>query len=622
MAGRKSKEAHKEAPEPQLHPLTGEAVSNPLVPDWIFEGLVTLSLTLPNLVFSGMHWYDTLHLMKWFVTLVPVGVLSVLAGARLARYGTERTGFVLDPLGTLWVGVLLFLSLQPFWAPLTSSVTFLKEWLTLGSLVALYLLTYNLFPTGNMIRVALWLANLNAAVNVLFAELQMRSLNASFPFIMNTPGYYIGNTAQQEMFGLWMAIAVLNGVYLHVAYGGQEAAGRIRQGALLRWGNLVLLAVNGWGLWNSTARGGILSLLVGFSVFALMAWRNYDRSHLRRLGAIVLVLGVVLAGSFVADKALNTGRATLMTQKTLDMIQNPGSVGLRIGIWRTSLQMFLHHPVTGVGLGHFKWNYLAAQRAMFDRYPDGEWQFTYWAHSEYLQWLCELGVFGGLLLAGMGLFWLAGFGRAVARREAFPLEILWAAGMVFLIATDAVFSRPFHRVEIAVWFAVALALSARSFLPARLSWTEVRHPAVFRAFGGLWAAVALGGLLFLGDGMLGDRYLFAATQSRDPNFKMGALDQAGKHFMSREEALEQKGYLYLLVAEANRDGRLLKPGLDLLYQAFGQRAEAKKLMDLMKGYGALGDEAKVREMTRFLKPGTFQLQKGGPASGAPRSAAP
>ena len=34
------------------------------------------------------------------------------------------------------------------------------------------------------------------------------------------------------------------------------------------------------------------------------------------------------------------------------------------------------------------------------------------------------------------------------------------------------------------------------------------------------------------------------------------------------------------------------------------------------------DEAKVREMTRFLKPGTFQLQKGGPASGAPRSAAP
>lgn len=55
MAGRKSKEAHKEAPEPQLHPLTGEVVSNPLVPDWIFEGLVTLSLTLPNLVFSGMH---------------------------------------------------------------------------------------------------------------------------------------------------------------------------------------------------------------------------------------------------------------------------------------------------------------------------------------------------------------------------------------------------------------------------------------------------------------------------------------------------------------------------------------------------------------------------------------
>ena len=88
----------------------------------------------------------------------------------------------------------------------------------MGALVALYLLTYNLFPTGNMIRVALWGANLNAAVNVVFAELQMRSLNGPFPFILNTPGYYIGNTAQQEMFGLWMAMAVLNCIYLHLSY--------------------------------------------------------------------------------------------------------------------------------------------------------------------------------------------------------------------------------------------------------------------------------------------------------------------------------------------------------------------------------------------------------------------
>lgn len=591
-----------------------------LVPDWVFEGLIAVSLIFPNLIFSGMGWYDTLHLMKWFVTLVPIGVLSVLAGIRLARYGTGRTGFVLDPLGILWLGVLLFLALQPFWAPLTSPTTFLQEWLTVGALVALYLLTYNLFPTGNMIRVALWGANLNAAVNVVFAELQMRSLNGPFPFILNTPGYYIGNTAQQEMFGLWMAMAVLNGIYLHVAYGGEEA-GRIRQGIFLRWANLALLAWNGWGLWNSTARGGILSLLVGFSVFALMAWRNFDRSHLRRLGAIVLVLGVVLAGSFAADKVLNTGRAALMTEKTLDMIQNPGSVGLRIGIWRTSLQMFHQHVLTGVGLGHFKWNYLPAQRAMFDKYPQGEWQFTFWAHSEYLQWLCELGIFGAALTGVIVLLWLGGFLRSVRRREAFPLEVLWAAGMVFLLGTDAVFSRPFHRVENAVWFVVALALSARAFLPERFSWTEIRHPSVFRVFGGLWFVVALAGLLFLGDGMVGDRYLHASLRSSDPNAKMESFLQAERHLMSREEASEQKGYLYLAMAEATHDSRYLQTGLDLIYQAFHRRGDAKKMMDLMNGYGRLGDVAKVREMTQFLKPGSFQLQRG-PVVSSPGSAAP
>ncbi len=51
-------------------------------------------------------------------------------------------------------------------------------------------------------------------INVVFAELLIRNMNGPFPFIMNVPGNYIGNTGQQEMFGLWI-VAVMNEIYLN-----------------------------------------------------------------------------------------------------------------------------------------------------------------------------------------------------------------------------------------------------------------------------------------------------------------------------------------------------------------------------------------------------------------------
>ena len=42
-----------------------------LVPWFVTFPLLLLSLTVPNLVFSGTSWFDTLHLLKWVVTAVP-----------------------------------------------------------------------------------------------------------------------------------------------------------------------------------------------------------------------------------------------------------------------------------------------------------------------------------------------------------------------------------------------------------------------------------------------------------------------------------------------------------------------------------------------------------------------
>ena len=66
------------------------------------------------------------------------------------------------------------------------------------------------------------------------------------------------NTAQQNMFGLWMAICVMSSVYLYIAY-ASTPDGKRRHPVVTAL-NLLLMAVNIWGLWNSTSRSGILSL--------------------------------------------------------------------------------------------------------------------------------------------------------------------------------------------------------------------------------------------------------------------------------------------------------------------------------------------------------------------------
>ena len=68
----------------------------PLLPAWVLMPLWLVSLTLPNLVYSGILFADTLHILKWTVTGVPVAVAVIVAGLRLLRYGRERIALKID----------------------------------------------------------------------------------------------------------------------------------------------------------------------------------------------------------------------------------------------------------------------------------------------------------------------------------------------------------------------------------------------------------------------------------------------------------------------------------------------------------------------------------------------
>ena len=203
-------------------------------------------------------------------------------------------------------------------------------------------------------------------------------------------------------------------IYLYIAY-ASTPDGKRRHPAVTAL-NLLLMAVNIWGLWNSTSRSGILSLFVGLAVLGLVVVVHFGRDYARRLGGVILLFAAVLGGAML----MNRERAAELVAKTVDMVQDAGTVGGRSGIWTTSWTMFKQHP-QGVGVGQFKWHYLEAQREAFKTY-DYSWQYTHWAHNEFLQWFCEAGVAGGaVLLLMFGLWFFTFFGKVFNRRVWFSI---------------------------------------------------------------------------------------------------------------------------------------------------------------------------------------------------------
>lgn len=576
--------------------------------DGLFLVSAAISLALPNLIYSGVFFFQTLHIMKWTVALVPVATMAILTGVVVAWRGSEKIGFKVDLFGWIWFALLIYVTVQPMWAPVKSIPTFYREWFFFASLWGFYVLCLNLFRE-NWLRPILWLASLNGAINVFFAELQVANnvnLFAPLKLILPTPGNYIGNTGQQNMLGLWLAITALGSIFLYLRHGLRETEG---WGRFFAATNLIFLPILLWGLWNSTSRSAILSLMVGVSLLALMIALGRDRARLRRLGLSAILIVAVLGASVF----LNQGRSGSLIAKSVDLVKNADTVGGRDGIWKTSWAMAMEEPVKGMGLGQFKWNYLEAQREAFSLYPDMKWQYTNWAHNEYLQWYCESGLLGFVILIGLALWWIVSFFLYLHRHKGspFPDSVLWSAAFLFLIWFDALWTRPFHRIENSLWMPLAFALANREVL-AEVVVGKIRflgNPRGYRALGVMMASVSLWGLVYLGQGLVGDVTLRKAVSSKSAPIQRRLMEKAYGTLMVRDVAERQLAYHYIAYGEAAKDPEALAEGLNRLLVAFRQQPTAEDLRRLLDWAGKLKKQDLLRYLVTYLKPGTYSIRK-------------
>lgn len=565
----------------------------------LFYLLFALSLDVPNLVYSGFTFFQTLHFMKWVVSLVPVGIMALCTGSGALLDG-KGGPLKIDVLGAYWLLYLVFVTVQPLWVHIRLPEGWHREWFFLTGCIAFYLTAFTYFRE-KWLRSILWLASLNAFINGVFAELQVRELIRpifGLNLIMDTPNYYIGNTGQQNMFGLWVALALFSSLFLFVCYGNRFGENRRNKAAISI--NVVFYAALSWFLICSTSRSAILAFFVGAFFLALMiCLSDHDRGRLKRLGIGIIIFFMVFAAFLVLDK----NRGLEFLRKSRDMLSNLADIGARRQIWQTSWQVFLFHPYAGVGLGQFKWYYLEGQHIAMILDPTMDWQFTYWAHNEILQWFCEFGLWGGLSLLLMMVLWLASFVIYVRRHKgrALPLEFTWGAAFLFLVWFDALWTRPFHRIENALWIALAFALSSRHLFFGEDAVIRLRRipSAIYRLTGAVFLAAAVAGFWFGIDGFRADRLLRRAVSgTKDYEQQKQLIGTAAFSPMLHDHAQREMALLVLNTGKKRNDSDMIADGLNRLIACFQQKPTGDDYMTLLK----YASQYRIESLLKFLEP--------------------
>jgi O-antigen ligase len=149
---------------------------------------------------------------------------------------------------------------------------------------------------------------------------------------------------------------------------------------------------------SATAIGAYAVALV--TIGALLSWRK----ALALAGATVVVIGIGIAVYSPLRQRVTTVR-NAFTSRDYNLL-----LSYRLTAFMTALQMFRHHPLTGVGPGCYAWNYFEYKIAAEEHHPilrgAGDHRIFMFgtAHSDHLQILAVSGFPGYLLFLGSIVF--------------------------------------------------------------------------------------------------------------------------------------------------------------------------------------------------------------------------
>lgn len=204
---------------------------------------------------------------------------------------------------------------------------------------------------------------------------------------------------------------------------------------------------------------GIISSIAGlfgcfgrgaFLVSALVApfYLYYYLRSSKKMAAIILIILCLLGGTI-----LSSPKYVVRLSTTLNTTTNRSNVD-RIWTWKSSLNMYLDHPINGVGLNNWSWYYKNAGY----KYSE-ETQNLPHAHSNYMQLLAETGTIGFLGFLSFCMFSLfVPFRRWIRKHN--PCDLIFFTVFLASMILFGVF-QPTYRLSSVIrtmWFILALMI--------------------------------------------------------------------------------------------------------------------------------------------------------------------
>lgn len=220
------------------------------------------------------------------------------------------------------------------------------------------------------------------------------------------------------------------------------------------------------------SRSGLALLVVALGLIFLKHLFNRAASRQRQLQFAVGMIAVALTIWLVPDNIFR-----LMEERIYPTI-TPGQerIEARFFLWQAALDMWVEHPITGIGMGGYGENlqeYLPPGAGLRD-------DLTFNAHSIYLQLLAETGVIGlALFLITLG-FALRAVMRSIRSGDPQIASLAWAwlAVLLLTIAGGLTKQETYDKI---LWIAMGAAISfdiGRMRQAHRTAVTDAPPPAV------------------------------------------------------------------------------------------------------------------------------------------------
>ncbi len=226
------------------------------------------------------------------------------------------------------------------------------------------------------------------------------------------------------------------------------------------WAAGLAWAASGMAVFILFARAGTMMFIVSTLILCAL-----HREQWRKWIALAVILGV--GAVFVAVRGAKMSRYIFSTTAQFFVDE---SISHRMMIWKDSIRMFKHHPLTGIGFGAYDEIAFSRYSAPYNRAPDMRFRRGGWhAHNLHLHILAETGVIGfiawGYLIYAVfsiSIFRWRDSRTPLARGLAQALFLFFIVFLVLSMMENLLAVRVHQslRMNLAVWFLILLSLAS------------------------------------------------------------------------------------------------------------------------------------------------------------------